>query len=205
MTLYRNKRVDGFILSGVMSADKSSLIQILQQNSIPFVMIGRSLQHNIFCIHTIISGTDMSQPSICWTRGTADRVPDRESGCRCRARPDRRVQAGASQQWPGGGDDDVVLCGSEEADMIAALDDYSSGGRYFDAIIAADSVLALGVLKYCRIAICTCQRMSASSASTMRPFSARSRRRSAARPSRGASRTGGAGDAHRTDGRPGAH
>ncbi|NKI24318.1 LacI family transcriptional regulator [Paenibacillus dendritiformis] len=151
LSLYRNKKVDGFILSGVMSADKSSLIQTLQQHSIPFVMIGRSLQHNIFCIHsdnfrdgyvTAQHLLDQGYRRIVFLTESldVDVVRDRIGGYK-QALHSSGLEAG---------DDGVVLCGSIEADMIAALDEYGSGGSSFDAIIAADSVLALGVLKYCR-------------------------------------------------------
>lgn len=151
LTLYQNKKVNGFILSGVMSADKSSLIQSLQQHSIPFVMIGRSLQHNVFCIHsdnyrdgyvTTQHLLDEGYRRIVFLTESVDIdvVRDRIAGYK------QALQSNGLEAR----DDSIILCGPKEADMIAALDEYSSGGRAFDAIIAVDSVLALGVLKYCR-------------------------------------------------------
>lgn len=151
LKLYKDKRVDGFILSGVLSADKSTLIQNLQKHSVPFVMIGRSLQHNIFCIHsdnfrdgyvTAQHLIDEGYRHILFLTESLDLdvVRDRIAGYK-QALHNNGLEAG---------DDNVILFGSEESHMMEALDQYNSDGRAFDAIIAADSVMALGVLKYCR-------------------------------------------------------
>lgn len=151
LTLYASKKVDGFILSGVLSSDKSSLVQSLQNHSIPFVMIGRSLQHNIFCIHsdnfrdgyiTTQHLLDEGYRRIVFLTGSVDIdiMRDRIGGYK-QALHNHGLEAG---------DEGVLLCGSEETEMIEALDKYVGKGEHFDAIIAADSVLALGVLKYCR-------------------------------------------------------
>lgn len=151
LALYTSKKVDGFLLSGVLSSDKSSLIQSLQNHFIPFVMIGRSLQHNIFCIHsdnfrdgyiTAQHLLDEGYRRIVFLTGSIDIdiMRDRIGGYK-QALHNNGLEAG---------DEGVILCGSEEAEMIKALDEYVHKGGEFDAIIAADSVLALGVLKYCR-------------------------------------------------------
>ncbi|WP_372637156.1 LacI family DNA-binding transcriptional regulator [Cohnella sp.] len=151
LSLYKSKKVDGFILSGVLSSDKSSLIESLQDHAIPFVMIGRSLQHNIFCIHsdnyrdgyiTAQHLLDEGYQRIVFLTGSVnvDIMRDRIGGYK-QALHDSGLSSG---------DEGVILCGPEEAEMIAALDRYVDNGGEFDAIIAADSVWALGVLKYCR-------------------------------------------------------
>lgn len=146
LKLYHQKKVDGFILSTAEDA----LIDSLQQEHIPFVVIGRSLKHHVFSIHN-----DNVQMAYLTTKHLIDagyrRVIYLNGPMRLRVSFDR--VSGYQQA--------LMEYGIPYEEQLIITDDLSQGKLYdvlnktlnktrFDAVIAADSMMAINVLNYCQ-------------------------------------------------------
>lgn len=148
--LYKKNQVKGFIFTSVRSSDKDLLLNSMQENDIPFVMIGSSLNHNVFSVHN-----DNIRDSYMATRYLLDKgyrnilfltanvkqdfTYDRIHGYQ------RAIEESAEEAST-----NIVYSSNEEADITNALDKVLGEGTSFDAILTMEPIVSLIATKYCQ-------------------------------------------------------
>lgn len=148
--LYRKKQVDGFIFTSILSSDKAVLLKRMNEEFIPFVIIGSSLSHNVFSIHN-----DNIRDSFIATKHLIDQgykhtlllTPDiRLDVMRDRVHGfQRALEEHGLENSP----NRIVICNDSESDITKALDQVRNESIPFDSILTMDSTMSLSVLKYC--------------------------------------------------------
>lgn len=149
--LYKQKQVNGFIFTGLLSHDKDLLLRSMQEKQLPFVLIGSSLRHNIFSIHNdnirdSYMATkyliDQGYRNILFLTPNAkqDVMNDRIHGYR------RAVEEFGLD----GSSTPIVYCGDGEKDISDALEKIQRDGVSFDAIMTMENIMSLSALKYCQ-------------------------------------------------------
>lgn len=149
--LFKQKQVDGFILTSIRSSDKDLLLKSMQEKKVPFVMIGSSLTHRAFSIHN-----DNVRDSYMATKYLIDKgykqillltpplkqdvVYDRIHGYQ------RAIEESGLKSTP----EYILYCNDEEEDVIRALDQAKMDGISFDSVITMESIMSLSALKYCQ-------------------------------------------------------
>lgn len=152
LRLYKQQKVDGFILTGVLSIDKERLLKALHEEHIPFVLIGRTFHHEVFSVHNdnmrdgYMAARHLIEAGyrniVVFTQDTQlDVFGARISGYR------QAVQQFGLDVGP----NRIVQVGAEEDDIMEALQHLLDEGIAFDSVMATDSVMSLSVLKFCQL------------------------------------------------------
>lgn len=148
--LFKLKQVNGFIFTSVLSSDKDLLLKSMQEKDVPFVMIGRSLNHTVFSVHNDNIRDSYTATKYLLGKGyrhilfltpnlKQDVMYDRMHGY-TRAIEESGEDASAH----------VVYSGNEEVDITKALDKVLEEGVRFDAILTMESIMSLIAMKYCQ-------------------------------------------------------
>ena len=152
LQLYKQNKVDGFILTGILSADKDRLLRTFHEEHIPFVIIGRTFRHDVFSVHNdnmrdgymaarhlIDTGY---QNIVVLTQDTQlDVFAARISGY------SQAVQQAGLDASP----ELIVQAGPEEEDIMDAMQRLLDENFAVDSVITMDSVMSLSVLKFCQL------------------------------------------------------
>jgi LacI family transcriptional regulator len=148
--LFKKKQADGFIFTSVMSSDKDLLLKSMQEKDIPFVMIGSSMNPNIFSVHN-----DNIRDSYMVTKYLLDKgyrnilflTPDlKQDVMYDRMHGYRR----AIEERGGDVSANIVFSSNEEVDITKALDKVMEEGIAFDAILTMECIMSLIAMKYCQ-------------------------------------------------------
>lgn len=149
--LFKQKKVDGFIVTSILSSDKDMLIKTMLEEQIPVILIGSSLTHNILSIHndnvrdsymatTYLIDKGYSNIVLLTNEAKQDVVYDRIHGYR-RAIEENGLSLASTH---------VLYTDGLDANISETLNQAQKEGVVFDAIIAMNSIMSLGVLDYCQ-------------------------------------------------------
>lgn len=149
--LFKQKQADGFIFTSVLSSDKELLLKSMQEKEIPFVIIGSSLNHNIFSVHNdnirdsymatkYLIGKGYREILFLTPDLKKDVMYDRVLGYH------RAIQELEQEMYS----THVVYSSNDEAEMAKVLDKVIEDGVTFDAIITMESIMSLNAMKYCQ-------------------------------------------------------
>ncbi|OYD07728.1 LacI family DNA-binding transcriptional regulator [Paludifilum halophilum] len=149
LQLIRERRVDGLIVS--TSRVKDSLIPILEREGTPFVIIGRSAE-----VPALSVNNDNQQASYQATRHLLDQgyrnvafISGPEDLVVSMDRLQGYKQALLEQGFPFR-EERVVSADFSEEGGFRALYSLKERGVFFDAVLAADDLFALGTLRYAK-------------------------------------------------------
>jgi len=148
--MFKKKQADGFIFTSVLSSDKDLLLRSMQEKDIPFVMIGSSMNHNIFSVHNdnirdsymvtkYLLGKGYRNILFLTPNLKQDVMYDRLHGYR---RAIEEIGEDASEN--------IVFSSNEEVDITKALDKVLEEGVPFDAILTMECIMSLIAMKYCQ-------------------------------------------------------
>jgi LacI family transcriptional regulator len=151
ISLYKEKRVSGFILSRVASTDKEEIIQAFQENEVPFVLIGNSMNHNVFSVHndniksaylTTKHLVEQGYKKIIILNGKLNLgvIRDRVIGFQ-QAMNDFNLPVT---------NESIIYTDIDENSLHQTLSTTTKNGNGFDAIITSDSLMSFNVLNYCK-------------------------------------------------------
>ncbi|WP_240762297.1 LacI family DNA-binding transcriptional regulator [Paenibacillus thalictri] len=149
--LYKEKQAGGFIFTSVLSSDKDMLLQKMQELQIPFVLIGKSLTHNVFSVHndnmrdsymatTYLINKGYKNILLLTPNVNQDVVHDRIHGYR-RAVEEHGLHIASTH---------VVYCDDDEEGIMRTLERVRQEGIVFDAIMTMENIMSLSALKYCQ-------------------------------------------------------
>lgn len=152
LQLYKQNRIDGLILTGILSDDKDRLLRAFHKEHIPFVMIGCTFRHDVFSVHNDnmrdgymaarhLIDAGYQHPVVLTQDTKLDVFAARISGY-SQAVQQAGLDACAER---------IVQVGSEEEDVMDALQCLLDEGIAVDSVIAMDSVMSLSVLKFCQL------------------------------------------------------
>ncbi|MNB76195.1 HTH-type transcriptional regulator MalR [compost metagenome] len=147
----KQKKVDGFLITSLLSSDKDPLISALLEEEIPVVLIGRSLTHNILSIHNdnvrdsymahkylidkgytnIVLLTDEAKQDVVSDRIHGYRIAMEEHGINTSSTP-------------------VLYTDGDGHHISETLKQAKRDGIEIDAIITMNSLMSLSVLNYCQ-------------------------------------------------------
>lgn len=150
--LYKQQKIDGLILTGILSVDKDRLLRTFHEEHIPFVMIGRTFRHDVFSVHN-----DNLRDGFMAARHLIDAgyrklvVLTQDTKLDVFAARISGYRQAVQQVGLDAGPERIVQAGPEEEDIMDALQRLLDEGIAVDSVITMDSVMSLSVLKFCQL------------------------------------------------------